>query len=157
MFTGSGNPLAGRAAFVQSSFGYTGTRLDLTPLVGQSVKFRFRIGADINGAGLGWSVDNVAIYACAVVGPPSITSQPSSQTIAFASTASLAVDASGGGLSYQWYAAPSGVIANPVGTNSSSYTTAALTNNPSTGPRVEWERHRGPATAQITVAFTDRR
>jgi bacillolysin len=59
-----GNPLAGRSAFVKSSFGYTGTRLSLASLAGQSVKFRFRIGTDSSVSSLGWYVDNVSFYTC---------------------------------------------------------------------------------------------
>jgi Zn-dependent metalloprotease len=64
--TGGNNPLEGRSAFVSSSFGYTGTRLNLASLAGQSVKFRFRIGTDDAVGSLGWAVDNVAIYRCVV-------------------------------------------------------------------------------------------
>ena len=58
------NPLAGRLAFVRSTFGYTGTRLSLSSLAGQSIQFRFRIGTDANLDSLGWFVDNAAIYSC---------------------------------------------------------------------------------------------
>lgn len=62
--SGFGNPLGGRGGFVDSSFGYTGTRLNLSSLAGQSVKIRFRIGSDVTVGSLGWVVDNVAIYTC---------------------------------------------------------------------------------------------
>jgi Zn-dependent metalloprotease len=58
------NPLGGRPGFVKSSFGYTGTRLDLSPLAGQSIKLRFRIGSDESFESLGWLLDNVALYTC---------------------------------------------------------------------------------------------
>ena len=61
------NPLAARSAFGKSSFGYTGTRLNLASLAGQSVKFRFRVGSDTSVNSLGWVVDNVAIYKCGAV------------------------------------------------------------------------------------------
>lgn len=63
--SGFGNPLAGRSAFVRSSFGYTGTRLDLSSLAGQNVKLRFRIGTDSAVSSLGWILDNATIYSCA--------------------------------------------------------------------------------------------
>jgi Zn-dependent metalloprotease len=66
------NPLAGRPAFVKSSFGYTGTRLNLATLAGQSVKFRFRIGNDSSVSSLGWLVDNPGIYKCT----PAFTDDP---------------------------------------------------------------------------------
>lgn len=58
------NPLAGRAAFVRSTFGYTATRLNLASLEGESVRFRFRIGTDFAVGSLGWFVDNVQLYSC---------------------------------------------------------------------------------------------
>jgi bacillolysin len=61
---GTGNPLAGRKAFTSTSYGYQSSRLNLSTLSGQNVRFRFRIGAD-SGAGLiGWFVDDVRIYTC---------------------------------------------------------------------------------------------
>jgi len=41
---GNGNPLQNRAAFVRQSNGYGSTRLDLSSLAGQPVRFRLRIG-----------------------------------------------------------------------------------------------------------------
>lgn len=61
------NPLGGRSGFVDSSYGYTGTRLNLASLAGQNVKFRFRIGSDYSDGSLGWVVDNFAIYTCTSV------------------------------------------------------------------------------------------
>ncbi len=62
-----GNPLGGRPGFVAASYGYTGTRLNLGPLAGQNVRFRFRIGADSSVGSLGWVVDNVRVYTCSAV------------------------------------------------------------------------------------------
>jgi len=58
------NPLGGREAFVRTSFGYTGSRVNLESLAGYSVRFRFRVGSDTSVGDLGWSVDNVSIYVC---------------------------------------------------------------------------------------------
>jgi bacillolysin len=60
----AGNVLGARSAFVRSSFGYTGTRLNLASLAGQSVRFRFRVGTDSSVGSLGWLVDNVQVYSC---------------------------------------------------------------------------------------------
>ncbi|MEQ1907835.1 MAG: M4 family metallopeptidase, partial [Vicinamibacterales bacterium] len=65
-----GNPLGSRRGFAYSSLGYTGTRVNLATLAGQTAKFRFRIGTDVVVGALGWSVDNVAIYQCDSDGPP---------------------------------------------------------------------------------------
>ena len=65
--TGDTNPLAGRNAYVDSSHGYVSSRYDLSSLAGQSVQIRFRIGTDSIIAGpLGWVVDDVQIYSCAL-------------------------------------------------------------------------------------------
>jgi len=60
----SGNPLPGRSAFVTNSPGYYSSRLDLSSLAGQSVRFRFRIGTDSSIWDYGWFIDDVRIYTC---------------------------------------------------------------------------------------------
>jgi Zn-dependent metalloprotease len=62
--TTSDNPLAGRYAFTGTSYGYVSTRLDLTPLKGMNVRFRFRIGTDSSVGSLGWFIDDIRIYTC---------------------------------------------------------------------------------------------
>jgi bacillolysin len=59
-----GNPLAGRSGFVAESYGYYSSRLDLSPLAGQNVRFRFRIGTDGYVDDYGWFIDDVLIYTC---------------------------------------------------------------------------------------------
>lgn len=87
---------------------------------------------------------------------PTITVQPSNQTIGFNTTATLNVTATGSPTTYQWYAGSSGVTTNPVGTNSSSYTTPALTNNTKYWVRVSNAGGSvNSSTAQVTVTFTD--
>lgn len=57
-----------------------------------------------------------------------ITAQPQSQTILGGQTATLSVAAAGSGtLSYQWYSGTPGDTSYPVGTNSTRFTTPALT------------------------------
>ena len=68
------NPLKKREAFVGLSQGYTSSRLDLSSLNGQNVRFRFRIGTDNMGSSKGWFIDDVRIYTCVSdVIPPTIT------------------------------------------------------------------------------------
>ncbi|MBI5962418.1 MAG: M4 family metallopeptidase [Chloroflexi bacterium] len=62
--TGYSNPLGGRSAFTGISNGYISTRLNLSALAGQNVMFRFRLGLDTSGYGLGWWLDDVQIYEC---------------------------------------------------------------------------------------------
>jgi bacillolysin len=63
--TGEGNPLGGRPAFVGESNGYRSSRVDLSSLAGQSVRFRFRIGSTDNFDAYGWFLDDVHFYSCA--------------------------------------------------------------------------------------------
>ena len=61
---GSGNPLGAVPAFSADSWGYISSRLDLSSLAGQSIRFRFRIGTDVSVRDYGWFVDDVQIYTC---------------------------------------------------------------------------------------------
>lgn len=66
-----GNPLGGRNAFVSESHGYVSSRYDLSDLSGQNFQIRFRLASDsTTGGPLGWVVDDVQIYTCAVELPP---------------------------------------------------------------------------------------
>ena len=58
------NPLGAIQAFVFDSYGYTGTRLNLSSLAGQSIIIRFRVSNDFAFAYDGWVVDNVQAYSC---------------------------------------------------------------------------------------------
>ncbi len=59
-----GNVLNGRQAFVGESGGYGSTRLDISSLAGQQVRFRFRIASDFIFDDYGWFIDDVQIYRC---------------------------------------------------------------------------------------------
>jgi len=69
IFTGAGNPLSGRSAFVGSSHGYIDTRLNLASLAGKKVSFRWRMGLDEATSDWGWWIDNIKIYTCGDVAP----------------------------------------------------------------------------------------
>ncbi len=58
------NPLKGRNAFSGASRGYISSRLDISPLAGQNVRFRFRIGTDYMVADLGWFIDDIIVFSC---------------------------------------------------------------------------------------------
>ncbi|MCP4709235.1 MAG: PKD domain-containing protein, partial [Planctomycetes bacterium] len=51
-------------AFVADSRGYISTRLNLSSLATQNVRFRFRIGTDDVIYDYGWFIDDVRIYSC---------------------------------------------------------------------------------------------
>ncbi len=64
IYSGFGNPLGGRSAFLGSSHGYISTRLNLGTLAGKTVRFRWRMGLDGSGYATGWAVDNIKMYTC---------------------------------------------------------------------------------------------
>ena len=72
---GVNNPLGPRPAFVRESNGYGVTRLDLSSLAGQQVRFRLRIGTGPSVGDYGWFVDDLRIYRCRVpdLTPPQTT------------------------------------------------------------------------------------
>ncbi len=74
-----GNPLAERRAFTGSSSGYGASRLDLSSLLGQTVRFRFRIGSDEHVGAAGWFIDNFRIYGCGAE-PPPVETTPTTTT-----------------------------------------------------------------------------
>jgi len=70
------NPQSGRQAYVGFSNGYVSTRLDLSPLNGQYVLFRFRNTADESIPSAPWFIDNFRMYLCADNAPPTINAGP---------------------------------------------------------------------------------
>lgn len=73
----SGNPLGAIQAFSADSRGYISSRLDLSSLAGQQVRFRFRIGTDSTVYDFGWFIDDVRIYTCGAANTsPSIAGIP---------------------------------------------------------------------------------
>ena len=68
--TSSGNPLGGRSAFVSDSHGYISSRLDLSSLAGQTVRFRWRMGLDQSVFNWGWWLDDVHVYTCTANSAP---------------------------------------------------------------------------------------
>jgi Zn-dependent metalloprotease len=67
------NPLGGRSAFVADSHGYISSRVNLSSLAGQSVRFRWRMGLDDTIFDMGWWVDDVQIYTCSGAAPTNST------------------------------------------------------------------------------------
>jgi bacillolysin len=75
----SGTPLGSRQAFVGGTNGYISSRVNLSSLAGQSVRFRFRIGTDSSVSDYGWFIDDVRVYTCGSSGggdttPPTVAS-----------------------------------------------------------------------------------
>src|SRR5204863_431714 len=78
--------------------------------------------------------NTATVNVCAA---PGITAHPLSQSVTSGFSATLSVTPSGSGpFSYQWYDGASGTTTTPVGTNSATFTTPALTANKSYWVRV---------------------
>ncbi|MEN9936568.1 MAG: hypothetical protein RLZZ387_3147 [Chloroflexota bacterium] len=80
LFTGRDNPLSTRQAFGSVSNGYGASRLDLSTLAGEQVRFRFRIGSDEPTMPeydwfYGWFIDDLRVYTCGNT-PPSSPATP---------------------------------------------------------------------------------
>ena len=60
----STNVLKSRSAFVGASSGYISSKVDLSSLAGNPLRFRFRLGTDSSGGNNGWYIDDVRIYKC---------------------------------------------------------------------------------------------
>jgi len=60
----AGNPFGARIAYTGTSFGYLGTKFNLSARAGQTIKFRFSIGSDQFAGALGWLLDDISIYQC---------------------------------------------------------------------------------------------
>jgi len=93
---------------------------------GARVSYRLGYGPGSRNFDFGFRcVREVAASPCA---GPAITTQPAGQTIVAGSSADLTVTASGTApLSYQWYEGARGTTTKPVGTNSATFRTPALT------------------------------
>lgn len=73
VFQFTGNPLAGRVAWVEGRLGtFQQVVVDLSSYAGKTVTIRFRIGTDETGKGLGWYIDDVSLrgdrISCTPVG-----------------------------------------------------------------------------------------
>ncbi len=80
----SSNPLRGRMAFVGKSAGYptfNSATIDLgTRYASQTIRFRFRIGADDAAAAKGWEIDDVLVNGITNKPFTSVTSDPNTCT-----------------------------------------------------------------------------
>jgi hypothetical protein len=66
--TGLGSSMAGHDGFVDTSFGFATTQLDLAAYAGQSIRVGFRTSSDDSVGDFGWLLDDVRIFTC--VPPP---------------------------------------------------------------------------------------
>jgi Zn-dependent metalloprotease len=83
------NPLGGQPGYVNVSNGPVVTRVALTTLAGQTVKFRFRIGTDSGGGGYGWYIDSARIYGCSADAPAITSISPATGSVGGGTTITL--------------------------------------------------------------------
>lgn len=108
--------------------------------------FNFTVTAAMGDQGCTGSM----AYSVTICTSPSIVSQPQSVAIAAGTTTTLSVTATGGQiLTYQWYEGSGGTVATPVGTNSPTFTTPALTQTTS-----YWVRVSNPCGSADSAAAT---
>ncbi len=104
--SGFSNPLAGRSAFSGLSYSYVSSGLALTPLAGENVLIRFRMGTDNSNAGFGWSIDNFRIYTCSQPSPqPPVANAGADFSVDSRTTANLSgsgTDPNGDPIFYSW-------------------------------------------------------
>ncbi len=95
------NPNANHPAFGGESHGYVSTRLDLSILAGQDVRFRWHTSTDAIISGpFGWVLDDVRVYTCANEPPPPAEVAFSSATYGVGEagvSATITVTRTGGG------------------------------------------------------------
>ncbi len=93
-----------------------------TPALNSTTSYWVRVTNAGNTTGANSNTATVTVRQ-----PAAITTHPAATTINSGQTATLSVVASGDApLTYEWYRGPSGNTTNPVGTNSASFTTPAL-------------------------------
>ncbi len=94
------NPNSEHPAFGAESHGYVSTRLDLSSLRGQNVRFRWHTSTDALTSGpFGWVLDDVRVYTCANEPPPPVYvefSDPSFSVSETGGSATITVSRTGG-------------------------------------------------------------
>jgi bacillolysin len=93
-----------RPGFILSTMGFGATRLNLAPIAGQTVRFRWRIGTSSTAVTPGWFLDQVDVYSCTVAaGAPTISVQPVGAFVPPGGNKTFTVTAAGTPtLRYQW-------------------------------------------------------
>ena len=115
---------------------YLGQSGDTSQAIQDATSQTYNTGAHTEDTSYWVKVTNVAgsinseTVAVTINRPPTIASQPTSQSIELGSTATLTVSATGSApftYTYQWYRGNLGATTAPVGTNSPTFTTPDLT------------------------------
>jgi bacillolysin len=113
------NPNPGHSAYVDASHGFVSTRLDLSSLAGQSVRFRWRMSSDDWIYDLGWIVDDVRIYTCGLPrqAPVDFDGSGTSDVVVYSGGAWLFFDFDTGALDFgrsKWTGMPGSCVPAPM-------------------------------------------
>jgi len=103
--SGYGNPLAGQQAYVGSSHGFASTRLDLSGVANQTVRFRWRSASDSLIQSLAWFVDDVRVYNPSTCTNPPTADAGADQRVnpgAAVNLTGIGTDSDGTVAAYQW-------------------------------------------------------
>ena len=87
------------------SHGYVSTRVNLTSLAGQNVRFRFHVKTDTSVGGIGWFIDDVRVYTCTASAPPTARAGPDKNAVSnsnFTLDGSASSSPAGPPLTYLW-------------------------------------------------------
>jgi Zn-dependent metalloprotease len=134
--------------FTGPSRGYVSTRLNLSSLSGQNVRFRWRLQTDGSYYASGWWLDDVRIYNCQTLGAFAKTS-PAHVAVNQSLSPTLSWAASTGATSYEYcYSSAAGPCTkwNSVGSNT-SVTLSGLAPNYTYYWQVRAVKNGGPAEA----------
>jgi bacillolysin len=109
LIVNNGYPRAAAAwsgnAFTGVSHGYISSRVNLTSLAGQNVRFRFHVKTDPTVGGVGWFIDDVRVYTCAASAPPTARAGPDKNVVSnsnFTLDGSASSSPAGPPLTYLW-------------------------------------------------------
>ena len=113
----------------------------------------------ISAANTAYTADSTTATVTAFT-PVAIGTQPSGTTLASGQTTTLSVSATGTAPHYQWYLGNAGDTSNPVGTDSASFTTPALSANTSywvlvyNGLPAAYNKNSSTATVRVATSLT---